>query len=151
MIKIERTFTIHRPVAEVFAYLSDVEHGPHYISGQREAHQMSTGPLGIGTTFATSGKFPRRGSRFEITEYERDRRLAWKSASGAPTTTTWEFQPAGPSTRVTFTRTTEAHRLGRFQLPDSLILELGNDRIDRDLATLKELLAVTRKPTPKGW
>ena len=80
MIKIERTFTIHRPVEEVFAYLCDVEHVPSYTSGQREAHQTSTGPLGIGTTFATSGKFPRGGSRFEITEYERDRRLAWKSA-----------------------------------------------------------------------
>jgi uncharacterized protein YndB with AHSA1/START domain len=59
MIKIERTFTIHRPVEEVFAYLCDVEHGPRYTSGQREAHQTSTGPAGIGTTFATSGKFPR--------------------------------------------------------------------------------------------
>jgi uncharacterized membrane protein len=151
MIKVERTFTIHRPVEEVFAYLCDVEHGPRYTSGQREAHQTSTGPVGIGTTFATSGKFPRRGSRFEITEYERDRRLAWKSASGAPTTTTWAFQPAGPSTRITFTRVAEAYRLGRFQIPDSLVPQLGNARIDRDLATLKELLAVTRKPTAKGW
>src|SRR5579864_2645062 len=152
MIKIERTFTIHRPVEEVFAYLCDVEHGPCYISGQREAHQTSTGPLGIGTTFATSGKFPRRGSSFEITEYERDRRLAWKSASGAPTTTTWAFQPAGPSTRITFTRVTEALHLGRVQvLPESLVLEIGNDRIDRDLATLKELPAVTRTPAAKGW
>ena len=152
MIKFERTFTIHCPVEEVFAYLSDIEHGPRYTSGQREAHQTSAGPLGIGTTFATSGKFPRRGSRFVITEYERDRRLAWKSASGAPTTTTWAFQPAGPSTRITFTRVTEALHLGRVQvLPESLVLEIGNDRIDRDLATLKELLAVTRKPTAKGW
>lgn len=151
MIKIERTFTIHRPVEEVFAYLCDVEHGPLYTSGQREAHQTSTGPLGIGTTFATSGKFPRRGSRFEITEYERDRRLAWKSASGAPTTTSWAFQTAGDSTRITFTRLTEAYHLGRLHVPESLVLELGNDRIDRDLATLKELLAVTRKPTARGW
>jgi uncharacterized protein YndB with AHSA1/START domain len=151
MIKIERTFTIHRPVEEVFAYLCDVEHGPHYTSGQREAHQTSTGPVGIGTTFASSGKFPRRGSRFEIIEFEPDRRLAWKSASGAPTTTTWAFQPAGPSTRIAFTRVAEAYRLGRFQVPDSLVLELGNERIDRDLGTLKELLAVTRTATAKGW
>jgi len=151
MIKIERTFTIHRPVEEVFAYLCNIEHGPSYTSGQREAHQTSTGPLGIGTTFATSGKFPRRGSSFEITEYERDRRLTWKSASGAPTTTTWAFQAAGPSTRITFTRVAEAFRLGPLQVPESLVRELGNDRIDRELDTLKELLAVTRTPTAKGW
>jgi uncharacterized membrane protein len=28
MIKIDRTITIHRPVEDVFAYISDVEHGP---------------------------------------------------------------------------------------------------------------------------
>jgi uncharacterized membrane protein len=150
MIKIERTFTIHRPVDEVFAYLCEIEHGPLYTSGQREAHQTSTGPLGIGTTFATSAKFPRRASRFEITEYERDRRLAWKSASGTPTTTTWAFQTAGDSTRITFTWLAEAYRLGRLHVPESLVLELGNDRIDRDLATLKELL-VPHKPTARGW
>ena len=54
MINIERTITIHRPMSEVFAYLSDVEHGPEYISGQREAHKTSAGPMGIGTTFAST-------------------------------------------------------------------------------------------------
>jgi hypothetical protein len=39
MTKIERTITIHRPVEEVFAYLCDIEHGPSYISGQRERRQ----------------------------------------------------------------------------------------------------------------
>ena len=65
MNKIERTITIHRPVDEVFAYLSEVEHGPDYISGQREAHKTSSGPMGIGSTFATSSTFPRRGATFE--------------------------------------------------------------------------------------
>src|ERR1041385_2026403 len=92
MIKIERTITIHRPVEEVFAYLCDVKHGPSYISGQREAHKTSSGPIGIGTTFATSGKFPRRGGSYEIVEYELNRRLAWRDASGARATTTGGFQ-----------------------------------------------------------
>jgi uncharacterized protein YndB with AHSA1/START domain len=52
MIQTERTFTIHRPVDMVFAYLCEVEHGPRYIAGQREAHKTSSGPMGIGTTFA---------------------------------------------------------------------------------------------------
>lgn len=149
MMKIERTVTIHRPVAEVFAYLCEVEHGPSYISGQRQAHKTSTGPMGIGTTFVTSSKFLRRGATFEITEYEPDRRLAWKSVSGAPTTTMWGFQPAGPSTRITFTRVAEAH--GLFRLTESLLQKRVNGRVDHDLAALKELLAVTRKPAAKGW
>src|SRR5438874_8769435 len=76
MIKIERTITIHRPVEEVFAYITDVQHSPRYISGQREAHKTSTGPMGVGTTFATSGKFVRRATTCEVTEFERNRRLS---------------------------------------------------------------------------
>jgi uncharacterized protein YndB with AHSA1/START domain len=149
MIKIERTITIHRPLEEVFTYLSEVEHGPHYISGQREAHKTSTGPMGVGSTFATSSKFLRRGTTCEVTAYEPNQRLAWKTTSGTPATTTWSFQPSGPSTRITFTREADAH--GFFRLPESLLQELANGRVDQDLATLKELLAVTRKSAAKGW
>ena len=77
--KIERTITIHRPVEEVFAYISDVQHSPEYISGQREAHKTSTGPMGVGSTFATSGKFVRRDTMCEITEFEPNRRLSWQT------------------------------------------------------------------------
>ena len=149
MTKIERTITIHRPVEEVFAYLCDVRQGPSYISGQREAHKTSSGPMGIGTTFATSGKFPRRGARYEVVDYELNQRLAWKAVSGARTTTTWGFQPSGPSTRVTFTRVANAHGLSR--LAESLLQGLANGQVDQDLGTLKELLAMTRKPASKGW
>jgi uncharacterized protein YndB with AHSA1/START domain len=149
MTKIERTITIHRPVEEVFAYLCDVKHGPSYISGQREAHKTSSGPIGTGTTFATSGKFPRRGGSYEIVEYELNRRLAWRAASGARATTTWGFQPSGPSTRITFTRKADPQGLSR--LAESLLQGFTNGKIDQDLGALKELLAVTRKPAVKGW
>ena len=149
MNKIERTITIHRPVEEVFAYICEVEHGPRYTSGQREAHKTSSGPMGVGSTFATSGKFLRRAAAFEITEYELNRRLAWKATSGARATTTWGFQPSGPSTRVTFTRVADAH--GLFRMPQSLLQGFANGRVDQDLGALKELLAITRKPAAKAW
>lgn len=149
MNKIERTVTIHRPVEEVFAYVCEVRHGPSYISGQREAHQTSGGPMGIGSTFTTSGTFLRRRAAFEIVDYELNRRLAWKATSGARATTTWGFQPSGPSTRMTFTRVADAH--GLFSLPQSMLEGFANRRVDQDLGALKELLAVTRKPAGRGW
>jgi uncharacterized protein YndB with AHSA1/START domain len=151
MIKIERTITIHRPVDEVFAFLSGVEHGPQYISGQREAHQTSSGPMGIGTTFDTAGTFLHKGASNEVTEYEPNARFAWKTASGAPGSTTWQLQPSGPSTRVTFTRTSEAGGVMRFAEP--VLSGMANSQVDRDLGTLKELLAVTRQATTavKSW
>ncbi len=103
MITIERTITIHRPIEEVFGYLSDVEHGPTYISGQRTARKTSTGPIGLGTTFVTSGGMLHRSGSYEVTEYQPYRRLGWRSTSGQPATMTWGFEPSGPSTRVTFT------------------------------------------------
>jgi hypothetical protein len=106
--------------------------------------------MGIGATFATSGKFLRRGATCEITEYEPNRRLAWTTTSGARPTTTWRLEPSGPSTRVTFTRV--ADPAGFFRLPESLLQGLANGRVDQDLGSLKELLAVTRKPAPaKSW
>jgi len=149
MIKIERTITIHRPVEEVFAYVSEIEHRPDYMSSQREAHKTSSGPMGIGSTFATSGTFPRRGATFEVTDYELNQRLAWSAKSGAEATTTWAFQPSGPSTRVTFTRVAEAHGLAR--LAEPLLQGFANGQVDQDLGTLKELLAVTRNAPAKAW
>lgn len=149
MNRIERTITIHRPVEEVFAYVCDVRHGASYLSGQREAHQTSSGPMGIGSTFAASGKLLRRRAAFEIVDYELNRRLAWKALSGARATTTWDFQPSGPSTRITFTRVADPH--GLFSLPQSLLEAFANGRVDQDLGALKELLAVTRKPAARGW
>lgn len=145
MITIERTITIHRPVDEVFAYLSGVEHGPEYISGQREAHKTSAEPMGIGTTFATTGKFMRHGGSNEITEYEPNRRLAWKTASGARATTAWRFEPSGPSTRVTFTQVSEAR--GFLRLAEPIAEGWAKSRVDHDLGALKELLAVSARPT----
>ncbi|HEY3059696.1 MAG TPA: SRPBCC family protein [Chloroflexota bacterium] len=149
MIKIERTLTIHCPVDEVFAYVCDVEHAPRYISGQREGRKTSAGPIALGSTFATSGKFLRRGAAFEITEYELNRRIAWKATSGARATTSWGFQPSGPSTRITFSRVADAHGLSG--LAESVLQGVADGQVDRDLGALKELLAVTRKPAAKGW
>jgi uncharacterized protein YndB with AHSA1/START domain len=151
VIKIERTLTIHRPVEEVFGYLCDVEHGPEYMSGQREAHKTSAGPMGVGTTFATTGKFPRPSRTYEVTEYEPNHRLAWRAAVGAHATTTWSLMPSGPSTRVTFTRVAEA--TGLLRLAEPLMEQLANGQIDHDLGALKELLAVTRKSasSTKSW
>ena len=147
MVKIERTLIVDRPVAEVFAYLCEVEHGPGYIAGQQEAHQTSSGPVSIGTTFVTtSSKFPHRGTSFEFIEYEPERRLAWKARSGARTTTVWGFQPSGNKTRITFTRVIEASH-GLLRLPEWVVLELTNERVSRELAALSKLLDVpAREP-----
>jgi hypothetical protein len=91
--------------------------------------------MGIGATFATTAKFLRRRATNEVTEYEPNRRFAWKATSGAGMTTTWGFEPSGPSTRVTFTRVADATGLPR--LAESGMEGLANGRVDNDLGALK--------------
>jgi uncharacterized protein YndB with AHSA1/START domain len=151
MITIERTLTIHRPIDEVFAYLSDVQHGPQYISGQREAHQTSAGQMRVGTTFATRSRLLRRSTTHEVTEYEPNQRLAWKATSGMPAATTWAIEPSGPSTRVTFRW--RASLPSFLRLAEAIVQRQASGRADHDLGALKELLAVTRTATStaKAW
>jgi uncharacterized membrane protein len=151
MISIERTLTIHRPIDEVFAYLSDVQHGPEYISGQREAHQTSPGQIGLGTTFATKSRLLRRNTTHQVTQYEPNRCLAWKATSGMPATTTWAIEPSGPSTRVTFRW--RASLPSFLRLAEPIVQRQASGRAEHDLGALKELLAVTRTATStaKPW
>ncbi len=51
MIDVARSITINRPVAEVFAYVSEVSNEPAWHTDVLEARQTSAGPIGIGTTF----------------------------------------------------------------------------------------------------
>jgi carbon monoxide dehydrogenase subunit G len=142
MIRIERTITIHRPIQEVFGYLSDVEHGPAYISGQRTARKTSAGPVGLGTTFATSGGLLHGSESYEITEYQPYSRLGWTSTSGPSSTMIWGFEPSGPSTRVTYTSVVSM--AGPLRLAEPIMQGIAGGRADHDLGRLKELLAVTR-------
>ena len=41
MVRVERSITIERPLADVFAYLCDLEHLPQYVSARRAARQTS--------------------------------------------------------------------------------------------------------------
>jgi uncharacterized membrane protein len=148
MITIERTVTIHRPLEDVFAYLTDVEHGPRFISGQRAAHQTSAGPMDVGTTFTTTGTLLRRRRNNTVTAYEPNRRLTWKTTSGAPATTSWDLEPSGPSTRVTFRLITRVP--GFLRLAEPMIEQRVGGRVDHDLAALKELLAISRTTAAMG-
>jgi uncharacterized protein YndB with AHSA1/START domain len=51
MAKLEISTVINRPVEEVFAFLSNPENWPKWISGSIEAKKTSEGPIGVGTTW----------------------------------------------------------------------------------------------------
>lgn len=79
----ENTVTIHRPVADVFAFLADFENVPRWNYAIEETRKASPGPVGVGTTYRQTRSVPRRSEEgFEVTVFEPDRRLAVQGQIG---------------------------------------------------------------------
>lgn len=57
MITIEDSIFIQRPIAEVFAYVSDLRHAPQWQTGLLEVRKTTNGALGVGSKFTFVRKF----------------------------------------------------------------------------------------------
>ncbi len=91
MIEIEKSAVINRPVEEVFAYVTDVENEPQWISEVAEVRKTSDGPMGVGSTYDNIVHFLGRRivDPHEVIQYERwqtelkqllwPRMLAWEN------------------------------------------------------------------------
>ena len=141
MPKVEVGTTIDRPVEDVFAVVSNVEHNPRWSAATLEAEQTSPGPVGVGSTARVVIKL--FGKRFEsvstITEFEPNRKLAAELKSGPfPFRGTWIFEPVDGGTRVTVNA--EAESGGFFKLAEPLFVSMGKRQLQGDLANLKDLM-----------
>ena len=80
------TVTIRRPVADVFAVLTNLENAARWSRAIEET-VITPGPMGVGTRRrAVVPGFAGRTMEnvMELTEFEPDRRLAMRSVSGFP-------------------------------------------------------------------
>ena len=99
----QQSVTIRRPVAEVFAFVADGEHAGKWRPGVLDAQHV-TG-TGIGATYRQGVKGPggrRIAADYKLTDYELNRRLAFKTIAG-PVRPTGEFrfEEADGGTKVT--------------------------------------------------
>jgi uncharacterized membrane protein len=99
-IHIQKAITIHAPVSEVFKFLSNYHNLPQFVSHLREirrsgnntSHWVAAGPAG------TSAEWDA-----QITHYEPNKLLAWKSLPGSTIRTSGMLRLErlpGPATRV---------------------------------------------------
>jgi uncharacterized membrane protein len=141
MAKLEISIVINRPVEEVFAFLSNLENSPKYISGSVETKKTSEGPVGVGTTYRTVRKFLGRRieEETELTAYEPNRRIASKGKAG-PITAEGQvtFERVNGSTRVTVTMVAEPG--GFFKLAQPLLVSMAKRQFEADVANLKDLM-----------
>ncbi len=141
MAKAEVSTTIKRPVEDVFAVLSNPENSPKWSSSSLEAEQTSPGPIGVGTTARSVGKFLGRRieSESEITEFEPNRKFAVQSKSGPfPFQASMNFEPIEGGTRVNVTFVAEPG--GFFKLAEPLVMSMAKRQFQSDLENLKDLM-----------
>jgi uncharacterized protein YndB with AHSA1/START domain len=148
MIDVARSITINRPVAEVFAYVSDVSNEPAWHTDVLEARQTSEGPIGIGTTFLILVK-PSMGVSEGVTEvigFDPNRRQVMRGEMGSmrPTITDL-FEPADGGTKFTRRIQIEASGLMRLTLP--LVRPMTGKIWTGFLANLKRVL---EQEAPRG-
>ena len=140
MINVEVSVIIHRPLTEVFAILSNVENNMRWRTGMIAAQKISTGPIGVGTTYRMINSiFGRRiDGEAVVSEYELNQKYATVNKSGLPIETKRTFEPVNGGTKVTFAVKTELR--GFFNFAKPVLERIGKRRLESDAAKAKALI-----------
>jgi carbon monoxide dehydrogenase subunit G len=77
MLEFENTIRVDRSIAEVFAFLSDLENIPKWNYYVLEVRKLSDGPIGIGTTYHQVRKTDQQDLR--ITELDQNHKVTVKT------------------------------------------------------------------------
>jgi uncharacterized membrane protein len=130
---VNQSVDVNVPVSAAYNQWTQFEDFPRFMEGVDEVRQLDDTLLHWAAT--VSGR--RREWDAKITEQSPDRRIAWKSVSGAETSGAVTFEPAGADrTRVNVSmsyRPATVDRLGS-------LIGLDNRRVRGDLRRFKELI-----------
>ena len=132
---------INRPIADVFAYLTEIENEPQWQSGVVEAHKDSEGPPAVGQPGTEVRQFlgRRMESTYEITAYEPDTKFGFKVVSGPiPMDGCYTLQSVEGGTTVTLAIQGEVG--GFFKLAEAMVGRMASRQIQADFDNLKDLL-----------
>jgi uncharacterized protein YndB with AHSA1/START domain len=136
----ERSITINRSVADVFAYLADGANGLAWRSGVLDISKVSG--TGVGEQWRQGVKGPggrRIAADYEITAYEPPRRLEFKATAGPVRPAGgYRLEPEGEgSTKLTFWLREELGGWKKFVLGGQV-----QKTMDAEMAALDKLKAV---------
>lgn len=141
MVRIEEQATINRPVEEVFAYMSDIERQPEWVSTLTSSQKTGSGPTGVGTTYRQGVKFLGRRMEMdcEILAYEPPTLYAFRARSG-PMRMEMRMTLAASGTETTLTQVAEGESNGLLKLADPIMARSMKKQFAADLESLKTLL-----------
>jgi uncharacterized membrane protein len=141
VIRFDLAVVIDRPVADVFAYITDVRNLPDWQASAEKADWEGDGAVGVGSRMRERRTFVGRTieTTLEVTAFEPDRLFELESAGGPiPLRVRHEFEPANGSTRVRVAA--EGKPGGLFKLAERMAQKQAERQFTRDFERLKEIL-----------
>lgn len=141
MIKLISTTTIERPIKQVFDFISTARNDVQWQDGALAASQLTLNPIGLGTLFSSLRYFMGRRlqGKFEVTEYEPNKRYGFKSLSGPiQTQTLYIFENHQDGTRVA--ASLQVKQSGFFKIADALVTRFAKQQLNDNLTALKNFL-----------
>ena len=132
---------IHRPVKQVFDFVSVPENDSQWQYGTLAAARLPDGISKLGSFFRSIGHL--QGQRlqgvFEVIEYEPNRKYSFKSLSGPlRLQTAYTFEVASGSTKISIS--TQASADNSFPMDERLMESNMKSQLQENLALLKHLL-----------
>lgn len=137
-----KSITINRPVHDVFARVTDLEHAREWAPQMGKMHL--DGPLREGATMLEERRFLGRpvSATWRITRFEPDRAMGLNLKFGPVWGRfSYEFAPAGTGTTVT--QSTEMGLSGPLRVFSPLIAGEAQKEEDAELERLKEIIERT--------
>lgn len=141
MINLNVSTMIYRPVKQVFDFVSAPENDFQWQYGTLAAARLPDGVDRIGSFFRTIGHLlgQRMQGVFEVTEYEPNRKYAFRSISGPlHLQTCYTFEIASGSTKISIT--TQAYAANLFEMNERLLERKMKKQLKENLTLLKDLL-----------
>ena len=145
MINIDLIVLINRPVEEVWTYLTDTSYATQWMTGLLEVGPTSEGPMDFGKKFRKVQRFFgwRTEMIYEITAYEPNRRLAYRTVSGVFSgLLSYEGSIAIKSIEIgtELSYTGQGELWGFFKLVEATFTRVAKRRFENDFNAVKELL-----------
>ncbi len=144
MEQVEKTVEVERPLSTVYNQWTQFEEFPEFMEGVKEVRQLDDTHLHWRAEIW--GKEKEWDA--EITEQDPDRRISWRSTSGARNAGTVRFEPLGPDrTRVRLTMAYE---------PEDTVENIGDAlgifsaRVEHSVRDFKEFIE-NRGQETGGW
>jgi len=142
MIKVEESTVINRPIAEVFAFVANFENHPKWESNFQKVKLLTSTPTGVGTHYQCDMKFPGQTatSKFEITEYEVNKKIAFEGEPAGPAKPdgSFLFESVPGGTKITLVPQPKFR--GVFKLLEPLMAGYIRKQNQEHLSKLKGLL-----------